>query len=151
MLFLFGIFAWGIVYTTLLFRVNGKLKRGFKIKSEPISNQTIYFLKNLNHNIVIRSQLFNSVTDFILVKNNEILIQSRRKYWRTSWIYVGYVDLNQVSPVIEYRVSLPMHLLLIPFILTIIAIPLIIPFMFLNYESTLKTSKIDQNSLRMST
>ncbi len=135
MLIFLGIFIWGILDTTFLLKRTGKIKRGIKIWSEPLPATMHTFLENLTDEIIEKRKylFFSSVVGFILAKNGEVLIQYRRKGWGTSWPYVGYVDLRQTDPRIEYRVSLPMHLVLLPFILSIVAIPFIGVLMGVNY------------------
>jgi hypothetical protein len=135
MFLLLGIFVWGVIDTFFLVKRAGKIKRGIKIWSEPLPAATRVFLERLTQEIVEeRTLLFRPiVVGFIKVENGEVLIQYRRKNWSTSWPYVGYVDLQKAIPVIEYRASLPMHLLLLPFILSIVGIPFVGLLMGVNY------------------
>ncbi|MFN8453103.1 MAG: hypothetical protein U0401_00265 [Anaerolineae bacterium] len=134
MLTLLGIFVWGVIDTAFLIKRTGKIKRGIRVWSEPLSPSMRAFLEGLTEDIVEERQLFfrKVKVGFIRVENGEAVIQYRRKYWSTSWPYVGYVDLRKVGP-IEYRASLPMHLCLLPFILTIVVIPFVVLLMGVNY------------------
>ncbi len=136
MFIMVGIFIWGVFDTTFLLKRTGNIKRGVKIWSEPLSEATRDFFENLSEDIVEeRKHLFlpSMVVGFIIAKNGEVLVQYRRKNWRTSWPYVGYIDLRKANLRIEYRASLPMHLFLLPFVLTIVAIPFVGLLMGVNF------------------
>jgi hypothetical protein len=132
---LFFIFIWGVFDTYSLLKRTGKIKRGVKVWSEPLSESMRTFLESLTEDIIEERQFLfrKKVVGFIKVENGEVLIQYRRKSWSTSWPYVGYVNLRKANPVIEYRASLPMHLFLTPFIVSIVAIPFVGVLMVVNY------------------
>ena len=134
-LLMVGVFIWGIIDLHFLLDYVGEIKRGIKIWSEPLSPARRVFLTSLTRDIVEeRSLPFRpKVVGFIKLQGSRVLIQRRRAGWRTSWPCVGYVDLRKANPVIEYRSSLPMHLLLLPFVLTIVAIPVIGLILGVNY------------------
>jgi hypothetical protein len=131
------LFVLGIFDSFALLDYAGEIKRGFKIRSEPLSPARHAFLEGLESDVVEEAWLpwaGLTITGFIKVQDRQVLIQRRRADWRTSWPYVGYVDLRAETPAIEYRSSLPMHLLLLPFVLTIVAIPFIGLSMVSNYR-----------------
>jgi len=83
---------------------------------------------------------------FIRVENNEVLIYHRRPHWSTSWPYVGYVNLSEPDSVLEFRSSLPMHLIFLPFIISIVLAPFVIGAIIFNYymESTTIENYLNQ-------
>ena len=143
----FPFFFLGVIQTFLLLRRTGnRLKRGVKLYSRTLTSQELEFLQKMDKDIFTkRKQQFLSfvenIVGFILARENERLIQFRKPRWGTSWPYVGYVNLAQPVPILEYRASFFMHLLLIPFILTGIGLVFVIPMMFFNFR--FETSAID--------
>lgn len=135
-------FFWGLIDTyMLLSKSRQKLKRGFRIAAKPLSPDVRLYLESLQENVYeTKRVLFKDVTvGFILVNGRERLIQIRKEKWRTSWPYVGYVDLSQPIPMLEFRASLPTHLFLFPFIVTGFFIPFVALMMWLNYRNETKT------------
>lgn len=136
------IFMWGILDTSLLIRQGGsKLKRGIKLASKPLEPEFFNFLETLEEEVEEKKQiLFKEVTvGFIRIHGRERLIHARKSRWRTSWPYIGYIDFRQPTPALEFRASLPMHLFLLPFVITIIFIPFVALFMFFNYRQETKS------------
>jgi hypothetical protein len=144
-------FFWGWIDTYLLLsKSRQKLKRGFRIAAKPLSPDVRLYLESLPENVYeMKRILFKDVTvGFILVNGRERLIQIRNERWRTSWPYVAYVDLSQPVPMLEFRASLPMHLVILPFIITGIAIPFVALIMWFNYR--METKAIEQYLVRKS-
>ena len=88
----------------LLVKLRGNMKRGFKIWSKPLSNETRERLSLLSNpaNYVIepfrsRGTIFYS---FIMVENNEAIISP---YPRTIFPCVAYVNLFRPQARLEYR------------------------------------------------
>ena len=133
-------FFWGFFDIRALIRYEGKIKRGFKIWSKPLSDDLKNYLSSLPRDVIeTKKTWFSEIkSGFIRVENREVLIYSRRPNWGTSWPYIGCVDLSEPEPVLQFRSSLPMHLFLLPFVLTGVFIPFVIGMMMLNYymEST---------------
>lgn len=140
--FLLAIFSffWGFFDLIFLMRYEGKIKRGIKVWSKPLSDDLRKYLLSLPSDIIEtrKTLFFVTKTGFIRVENQEALIYCRRPHWGTSWPYVGYVNLSEPDNVLEFRSSLPMHLFLLPFILSIVGIPFVLILMIFNYymEST---------------
>jgi len=133
-------FVWGFFDLYYLMRYEGKIKRGIKVWSKPLSDDLRNYLLTLSSDVIEtkKTLFFETKTGFIRIENREALIYYRRPHWGTSWPYVGYVDLSEPDSVLEFRSSLPMHLILLPFIVSIVAIPFVLIFMIFNYfmEST---------------
>jgi len=133
-------FFWGFVDLIFLVRYEGKLKRGIKIWSKPLSDELRKYLSTLSQDVIETRKIWFSdrKVGFIRVENQEVLIHYRRPKWGTSWPYVGYVDLSEPESILEFRSSLPMHLFLLPFILSGVGIPFVLLVMVFNYymEST---------------
>lgn len=142
---------WGWIDTYLLLsKSRQKLKRGFRIAAKPLSPDARLYLESLQENVYETKRIFfKDVTiGFILANGRERLIQIRKEKWRTSWPYVGYVDLSQPTPTLEFRGSLPAHLFLFPFIVTGMFIPFTALLMWFNYRT--ETKAIEQYLVRKS-
>lgn len=133
-------FFWGFFDLYFFIRYEGKIKRGIKVWSKPLSDNLRNYLLTLSSDVIEtkKALFFERKTGFIRVENDEALIYYRRPHWSTSWPYVGYVNLSEPDCVLEFRSSLPMHLFLLPFIVSIVAIPFVLILMIFNYymEST---------------
>ena len=139
-LIMFGIFFWGILDVNLLLKRDGKIKRGVFVWSEDLTPEMRTFFENLTGDIIEEEEgsFWKAKSGgFILVENREILIQYRKRNWRTAWPYVGYVNLEAKEPELEYRTSLPMLLFLLPFVVGILVNPavllVLIAFMGINH------------------
>jgi hypothetical protein len=113
--FCFGI--WYAVDSYLISRYEGKIKRGIKIWHRELPYESRQFLLNLKNDVIEYRKLWFSEykSAFIRVQNDEALIFSPPEKFRSSWPYVGYVDLTSPSPELEYRASLPGLMFLISF------------------------------------
>lgn len=86
-------------------RYDGRIKRGIKVWSEPISSETIHFLETLPISI-------QHGWSFIRKERNEILIATEERpilglfRRRKMWPYIAYINLNEQSQKrIEFRMS----------------------------------------------
>jgi hypothetical protein len=127
---LFSLFCliWGVFDVFRLIKPEGKIKRGFKIRTKPLSLDAKQYLMSISEDIIDRQKSFfgENISGFIRVRNNEVIICSRDAKSGSSFPHIGYINLNLPEPVIEIRSSLPTHLFLIPFVLTIILIPFVL-------------------------
>lgn len=116
---------WGMIDTVFIIRLSGKMKRGVRLFTKPLPEPTKQFLQSLATDVVVKRKMLigEATVGFIRVQGNERLIQSRKPRWRTSWPYLVYVDLNELTPVLEYRASLPVSLIFIPWFLITIPAP----------------------------
>lgn len=130
---------WGMVDTVFIIRLQGKMKRGIRLFERPLPETTKQFLHALPTDIVVKRKMMigEATVGFIRVQGNERLMQIRKPRWRTSWPYVVYVDLNELTPVLEYRASLPVSLIFIPWFLITIPVPFLWLFfaglIYMNY------------------
>lgn len=130
-----GIFIWGIVDMNYLIRPAGKIKRGVRIWSEPLPPEICDYLRKLAGSMEAGPKASSQARgiSFIRVEEEKVLVRCQRPKWRTSWPYVGYIDLTKEEPVVEYRASLPTLLLLLPFIVGIFMYPpLLLLFIAMN-------------------
>ena len=130
-------FVWMLFSMSALIKYERKqIKRGVKIRQEPLPDDIQKFLTSLSTDIIEEKQLFftKRALSFIKLGKNEVLIQHRKKRWGTFMPYVGYVNLAVKYPVIEYRTSLPGLLFLIPLILPLFTIPFIALMVFVSYR-----------------
>lgn len=96
------------------------------IWQESLSDDIFRFVSGLHNNIIERRS-------FILISPEAALVYAMPKHFRTSWPYVGYIDLTSVTPTIQYRISLPALIFLIPFVVTIVAVPFVFALMLVNH------------------
>ena len=133
-------FFWGILDLIVLMRFDGKIKRGVKIWSKPLPLGVRLYLSSLDKAVIEKRKIwfFEREIGFIRVENNEALVRYQRPNWSTSWPYVAYIDIVSPEPVLQFRSSLPMHLFLLPFIISIVGVPFVFLIMLVNYhmEST---------------
>ena len=96
-----------IEYLFLHGRYGGRLKRGIKVWSEPVSEDVKHYLQRLPDDIVDYE-----TGAFIRKEQNVVLIQpynikrARRWWWlrhSSSSFYIGYIDLRVKEPRIQYR------------------------------------------------
>jgi hypothetical protein len=148
-------FFWGFFDLYFLMRYEGKIKRGIKVWSKPLSDDFRKYLLALSSDVIEtkKTWFFERKTGFIRIENHEVVIYYRRPHWRTSWPYVGYVNLSEPDSVLEFRSSLPMHLFLLPFIVSIVGIPFVLLLMIFNYfmESTAIENFLKQKIAEKST
>jgi hypothetical protein len=127
---LFALFCliWGIIDIRMLVKPDGKIKRGFKIRTKPLSPDAQQYFMSISEDVIERQRTFlgERISGFIRVKDNEVVVFYRDARLRSSWPQIGYVNLNSSERVMEIRSSLPMYLFLIPFALTVIMIPFVL-------------------------
>lgn len=127
--------VWGLFDAARLTQAEGGLKRGVKISSQPLPPEQADFLRNLTENIIEPGAQSWQTPGFIRKQGSEVLIyvsDSRiRRFRRLA--YVGYVNLNSPRPALEFRSSLPYHLLL--FIPLLFVFPLAIAGFLINFSA----------------
>ncbi|WP_420632078.1 hypothetical protein [Candidatus Leptofilum sp.] len=141
----------GFIEMMLLVRKGGtKLKRGFKIYGRSLSTNERNFLESLNKDIETKekSLLWKYEWGSIRRINNEILVQFRSPKWRTSWPYVGYINLAQPLTEMQYRTVIFPHLVLLPFIISGVGALFVAPLMYLNFRN--ETRGIDKHLEKLS-
>src|SRR5262245_40402658 len=83
------LFLLGTFDNYLLTRYGGKLNRGFTIWSQPLKDDEMRFLADLNTDIVDKRQfgylIKHTQTSFISVRDKEALIRYDNPGQRTSW------------------------------------------------------------------
>lgn len=136
-LWLFAVVCWfwGVIDLSKLFKPEGKINRGFKIWTRPLRPDLREFLLSQTNDVVeYRKTLFGQrMAGFIRVENKEAVIVYRDAWFRSSFIYIGYVDLNVPDPVLEIHTSLPILLFLVPFVALIVFIPFVVLMLGLGY------------------
>jgi hypothetical protein len=147
---------WGTIDNYFLTRYGGKLNRGFTIWHQALSNEARQFLSNLNEDIVEEKKVsfWLTETSFITRQQEEALICYRNPSQGTSWPIVFYVDLALADPKLQYRLSLPMLLLLGLLAILNIFIGLFFLFVFIlswfmemNGTNTFLAEKIELHSI----
>jgi hypothetical protein len=91
---------------------DGKTKRGLKVGASRLSSDMEHFLHHLSHDC-----FEDGTTAFIKKENRTVLIQPISGFFYRGfgiW-YVGYVDLSQEEPRIEYRMPISTAVFLVPF------------------------------------
>ena len=154
---IFAILAWTIVDIQTFRKMDGNLKRGIKISSKPLSSEIRHYLESLSGDIVeYRETPFGKdISAFIRKQDGEILVHAKQWYGfrhRRSWPFIGYVNLLSPVPVLEFRSSLPFHLLLISLALSIILLPFIVGMWAFSYSMDTRTiEKFLQSKVESST
>jgi FtsH-binding integral membrane protein len=123
---------WSIIDVSILVRPNGKIKRGIRIRTRPLSLVAKQYLLSISKDMVERRKTFfgERVSGFICAKDKEIIICSPNG----GFPFLGYVNLNSVEPTLEIRSSLPLFLFFVPFFLTIVLIPFALLVIGLGYH-----------------
>ena len=125
-----GLFAlWTSHAWRVLVRYPGKIKRGFPIWREPLSEDMYLFFSHLSADIVTKR-------GFIKTNGQIVLVGGTSAHFRkNSWPYVAIIDLARQPTQIEYRTSLPALLFTLP--LLVLLSPLII--MYVNHVNQTKS------------
>ena len=130
-----SLFVIGGIESYNLIRAEGKIKRGYRLWSKPLPDGALEYLSGLSREIVeppIKIG-FSKISSFIRVENGEAVISYRKPGWRTSWPYVGYVDLTALEPKLEYRIALTLHILVLALTYIIPFIPFFVLMMGINF------------------
>lgn len=108
---------WLLVDTYLMTRFEGKVKRGIKIWSKELAENTWKYLFSIKQDIVEEKKtLFSTYkSKFIRIQDEEIIIYSSPEKYHSTWACVGYVDLKSPTREIQYRMSFPGLIFLLPF------------------------------------
>ena len=104
----------GVIEIWLLLKPSGRNKRGFKIWSRRLSKMEYDYLNNPS--LYFAKQYWSGkgfAYSFIRVEDNEVIISNAFPVGRTFFPYVGYVDLTEPAPRLQYRSTLILSLLLI--------------------------------------
>ena len=116
---IFILFSLGAIENFFLTSLTGKPKRGIKIWGKPLQLDMLNYLRNLSSDVIEfrRVGMGKTVYSFIKVESKEVIIYSRDSFVLTPWPYVGYVDLSEMKPHLQYRTGLLWHLsiFLMPF------------------------------------
>lgn len=130
-----SLFVIGGIESYYLIRVEGKIKRGYRLWSKPLPDGAFQYLTGLSNDIVEPPTKtgFSKVYSFIRVEDREAIISYRKPNWRTSWPYVGYVDLTAPEPKLEYRIALALHILVLLLTYIIPFIPFLVLMMGINF------------------
>jgi len=130
--------VWGVIDMNNLRNMDGDIKRGFKIWSQPLTMEQLRYLKQLSGNVIEELHTTRQPS-FIQKNNDQILIFANNQTLRNTIPYLGYVNLSSPNPDLEFRSSLPIHLLLIVFALSVFLFPFVV-IMFIIFFSTQKQS-----------
>lgn len=99
---------WFLIDNYRFYRFEGNIKRGVKIWSKELSYDSWQYLSALKQDIVEQKKMLFSEykSDFIRVQDNEILVYSSPKKFESSFIIIGYIDIETPIHELEYRMSL---------------------------------------------
>lgn len=122
---------WSMFDSASLKQVDGNLKRGIKISSRPLAAEQLDFLRRFDGNIIEPGRVSWHAPSFIQKRDGQVLIYAgdSRLNRPRRLAYLGYVNLNAPRPALEFRSSLPYHLLLLtllPILLPLIALAFVI-------------------------
>ena len=127
-------FLGSIYQISQLIRPEGKLRRGFRMRSEDLPDNYRLLLLSLTDDVSDDYYQLNQATHFIRVKNGQYLIRASKWGWYTFWPVVAYTNLQDPHPRIEYRSPLMTYAILIPFVLFIFPIPFLIVGIIWNFR-----------------
>jgi hypothetical protein len=105
-------------------RYDGKTKRGLKVSASRLSGSMEHFLRHLS-----RGCFEDGTSAFIKKADNTVLIQPIPRFFYRGfgvW-YVGYVDLSQDDPRIEYRMPITVAVFLVSFVALMVSYTIIAP------------------------
>lgn len=134
-----GSAIWAIAEMPTFMSMQGKINRGFRVSSKPLSRELRHYLDVLSGDIIDykETSFGKDMAGFIRKQEREVLVHVKRWYgfrWRRAWPFIGYINLSLPNPVLEIRSSLPFHLFLISLSLSIILIPFIVGIYAFSYS-----------------
>ena len=135
---------WAIIDLKGFKSIEGDIRRGIKISNKLLPEEQREYLEGLSEDVVEYGEtLFGKdISAFIRKKNRDVIIYARQSYgfrWRRSWPLVGYVNLSNVNPVLEFRSSLPFVLFLVLLALSIFLLPFVIGLGFIGFSMEIQT------------
>jgi len=126
--------VWGFIDLDNFRYMDVDIKRGYKIWSQPLTVEQHDYLKQLSGDGVEELYTTRHPT-FIRKHNDQILISAKNHMISTRALpYLGYVNLSSSNPILEFRSSLPMHLLLIVVALSGFLLPFVMIAFLANFS-----------------
>ena len=97
--------------------VTGRMRRGFCFRQVCLTDNEREFLLSLKRDpskvdqryVKFPRVVWANRCNFVLRQDNEFLIHFRRPGYGTSWPLIGYVNLDEASPKLQFRGSLLTH------------------------------------------
>ncbi len=120
-----GYFVWMWVDMRRLLRYPAR-QQGVRVWQEPLEEDVALLVRTLSTDAV-------EPYSWVHIEDDMIHVQSRRQGWSTSWPYIATIDLRRHPSIIQYHMSLPSLLLLIPFVATIIGAPFVLVLLLINH------------------
>lgn len=118
---------WLLAEQRRLIRLQGPMKRGVLVWEEKLAPEMEGYLRRIKQTVVADHS-------FIRVEKPLVLIRCPTPFLFNSWPYLGYVDFSEQEPRLQYRASLPALLTLAIACTQIVAIPLVLAFVFINHR-----------------
>ncbi|MEP7135321.1 MAG: hypothetical protein ABI904_10350 [Chloroflexota bacterium] len=146
--FVFGV--WFLVDTWRIRQFSGNIKRGQKIWSRELPDNSWQYLLSLRQD-VLHPVANGRLNEFIRVQGNEILVFSQPEKIHSTWLCVGFVNRESPLREIEYRMSLPGIIFLLPFTLFGVLIFLV---SFISYRKAIDSfieRNLNEQNLKPST
>lgn len=142
-----GAAIWIVIDASSFMSPIGKINRGFRVTSKPLTHELRQYLENLSGDITEHRDNLptNDVSAFIIKQDTEVLIHAKQWYglrWRRSWPLVGYVNLSSPNPVLEFRSSLPFVLFLTALALSLVLLPVVIGIGIIGFSMEIQTIEI---------
>lgn len=126
------VFCFGVLESWFLVIPSGRKKRGFKIWSRPLSKREYEFLNSKPLYFVKRYWRRGIVYSFIRADDSEAII-SPAFQGRILFPYVGYVDLSEPIPRLQYRTCLTLHFIPILLAFTHVSFLIGLPVIAINF------------------
>lgn len=119
---------WLLIEQRRLINLSGPMKRGVRIWEESLPSELEHPLRRLKKDIVLEH-------GFIRVEDQHILVRRPSPFLFNSWPYVGYINLTQDRPRIQFRASLPALLTLALAVVSVFMIPIVLAFFYINHRA----------------
>lgn len=120
--------VWLLIEQRRLINLSGPMKRGIRVWEESLPAGLEPRLRRLKKDIVLEH-------GFIRVKDQRILVRRPSPFLFNSWPYVGYINLTEDEPHIQYRASLPALLTLALAVVSVFMIPVVLAFFYINHRA----------------
>jgi len=105
-------------------------KKGVRLWSRKLSDGQILFLKMLKNDSTYKGKYVSTIRDYMIVKNDEVIISRIKGNYRTITPICAYINLRNEVPKIEFRGSLLSYLFPLAFLVLFIMLNTITSYLF---------------------
>lgn len=139
-MWILGVFSW----IDFIQCKREKMKWGIKVRQRPIKDEYLDYLCSLEQNVFeYRPNLPRpELVGFICKTKDDVAIYHRPVGWGTFLPYIGYASFTEPKGFLEYRVSAPILLFLVPFVLTGVGAIFVIAFLLYNDKMEIRAIEV---------